>query len=542
MDSRGSSLETEAPETLRSAAYSYAVWLLVGAMAQFGMQIFILSGSVYADVLDVPLRNVGSFEANIFGACVWAAAAGFTLGLLKFPFRTMALELMQLATLMMMALVAMVNTMCPAAGKPVYTAAVCLGCMALGVMEAVGIVSLNDPWLPGRPSKRAIAFICGHPLGYLLLMGFQVAMHQSWFARVLDAFVTVGWAYMAYAITLFTLMALPVLVYVVRHTYPITLEMRSWQFKDLENSMLFYREALAELGSYAQYVAMAVVIQVAEGLLNTRMVLVLTNPIPDMDSKATSLIAAIGTAFSDLLGRAFIIMLRKIIAIRRRRWNELSRLEREEEVKVLANRLDVAKSVAETKVDELEEVKERKNILRFEFFMLTVWTVVGARVGVGVIMAVRQHYQGVAWLGRLRDAKWVFSAAMFSAFVHGFVLSYVYSTLFKLARRDRLDAVGVTLSRQAGEPDACEDMRRNAETTAALLAGVVRNIELLAFMCALYVGYKYNRLLYDAQLLRGMGEPWPTDHLPSNFCKLWWWLRNVGSLIWRDVRSPFGIF
>nr|PVC50881.1 hypothetical protein MACL_00001960 [Theileria orientalis] len=332
-DSLGSEPVSESRSVFSSPGYTYFIWFLIGCMAHFGLQLFVLSCSIFTDVLEVPSNYCGTFLANMVALAIISCYLGFVVSHVLFPLKKVTLEFSFIITSVSLVLLCLVNITDKKIGRVVYILAMFVGCFCFGVMESVGITTASDPTLQGRPPKRVVFFLCGHPIGYALALLIHLVIENSYFAFYINSCGYTGAIYSCYGILVMVLLGVPVILFVIMHLYPMKSKRNLWQDSNIINSTIYYAEALRLLKKYTHYIVILVVIEATEVILNWRigksssylrvselincvhtLMLFLHDPYPKFDSIVCSLSIVMGYAIFDFVGRGFAIGVRRMVS------------------------------------------------------------------------------------------------------------------------------------------------------------------------------------------------------------------------------------
>ncbi|UKJ89711.2 hypothetical protein MACJ_002965 [Theileria orientalis] len=537
----GSEPIKESRSVFLSPAYSYFIWFLIGCMAHFGLQLFVLSCSIFTDVLEVSSNYCGSFLANMVALSIISCYLGFIISHVLFPLKKVTIEFSFIIASLSLVLLCLVNVVDKKIGRVIYILSMFVGCFCFGVMESVGITTASDPGLQGRPPKRVVFFLCGHPIGYTLALLIHLLIENSYFSFYINSCGYTGAIYSCYGIFVLLLLGVPVIIFVIMYLYPMKSKKHIWQDSNIINSTIFYAEALRLLRKYTHYIVILVVIEATEVILNWRIVLFLHDPYPKFDSIVCSLSIVMGYAIFDFVGRGFSIGVRRMVSDLKDRNRVMVNISKTEETKKEEKNPDEMEKGLEDQLDQDPELRNKFRLRLYKNFLPFTWLPITFRIITGTVIFMQRHHPESLALANYTNLQGTIMLTMINAFIRGMIVSYVYSNLFEASKADYLKEHNVTVHPQKDEAKGCIDMRYNANVTGSIMVSIVRMIDLSVMLVLIYIFYKYNRLLFDVSEVYTERKVWATDHLSSDFCKFFWWVRSILYLIWRDMRSPFDL-
>uniref|UniRef100_A0A3B0N001 Uncharacterized protein n=1 Tax=Theileria annulata TaxID=5874 RepID=A0A3B0N001_THEAN len=550
IDSKGSAPSYKASLDVIETRYAYAGWFLLGILPTFGIVMNSISSRVHYSYLEVPEDNSGLFESNLLSLTISFSCLGL---LVAYVFCPVSIEWLLLSIIMsvIMTLLIFISLLLPIIlAKPLYVISLCICCFFLGMVELISLTSIKSKFIRGEPRKKMFFFLLGHPQAYLLVILISTLLECSSFGGEDYDFIHELIVFDMYQLLVMMIMVIPILVVVYYYVLDMRTEHYKWDKTNIFNNKMSYKRSIRMLVSRIHYAMLLIVTESSEAFFNSVIVLFLVDPFPHFNKLFKTLLIFVFHEIFDLVGRLIYTGVKCIISQSKRETVDFSQNYNGDDVEVGELKEKVVVNLATNSIGKIAEITYKKLSSKSMVGLFVVWSCLIVRIAICFCMFFQRHFRDVRFLNFIVTFPMALSLTIFNSLVRGLVVSYVYIKLAEIKQNKytghhsgsfkELHGPNEIRLSSSAESEECLDITGDPVTATCLLIGLFRVIEILPYIIWNYIGFKYNRILFECELILEQSGSWPTDGLESNCAKFLWWLKMIFRSILHDITDPFG--
>ncbi|EAN32811.1 putative integral membrane protein [Theileria parva strain Muguga] len=534
-DSSGVSNDLERVQSNRRLHSVDVIWLFLGTITTFGIVMSSISARVYSPVLKIPPENSGAFESNLLTSSILTSSFGIIIAFLFFPINVLLIFISLVLTFVTSFCVFLSVVVRIFSFKFFYIMGNDIGCTFLGIIELIGVASVNDKFIPGNPIYKMLLYQIGKPIGYLLVLIITSFLELHSFGGEKTDFLQESNIFMTYQMMILLLLGIPILIVMLYYSIKSNDKQQKWRSGNLINSWKTWEKASYLYQCIKPYVIILVIIESSEAFFNSATLLFLMDPFPHFKAALKTLIIFILHQVFDLVGRCIPPIIQEIIGkynlflFRIRSYDEES---------------GDGKSYLDSNC-HLEQEKLAIRITKtYTISKYVICILVTLRIFLLLCIFFRRHFKS-QFLNFMTSFPAVILVTMYNSLVRGLVVSLVYTQLASIIETDvplpPKEWVFKDLSDFVGSYYRKMELYVDPYLMVSLTIAKVRVLELIPYVLFNYIGFKYNRILFECDLFYEQYGHWPTDEFKSNFVKFNWWIKMIITPILGDIKNLFGI-
>ncbi|EAN32702.1 putative integral membrane protein [Theileria parva strain Muguga] len=306
-DSSGLYNDPEKVESYKRFYWSSVVWLLLGAITTFGVIMYSFSPRVYFNLLEAQARNPGELQSKLVMYSVLISGIGVLIGGIFLPLNLTAIVI-SLVIALVTAFAVVVFVFLRSSKDLFYSFfASQISCLALGIVDLIGTVSVNDKFIPGNPTYRMLLFHIGKPIGYLLVLAIIFVLEFQSFGHslthslahslahslgdnpigvnssvdnligdnligdnlIVSSFPVESNVLMTYQIIVMNLLAVPILIVMINYCMKSDENQRKWRSTNLINAGKTLAKTLYTYLCLEEFDHTLLIVECSEGFFNS---------------------------------------------------------------------------------------------------------------------------------------------------------------------------------------------------------------------------------------------------------------------------------
>ncbi|EAN33784.1 putative integral membrane protein [Theileria parva strain Muguga] len=530
-DSGGVSNDVEIVQSNRRLHFTNSIWFLLGTITTFGIVMSAIAARVYSGVLEIQPERSTEFASNSLTIALLTSSSGVSIAFLFFPLNIL-LIFISLTVSFATVYCTLLNTLLKIfKSKLFFHLATEIGCIFLGIIDLIGITSVNDKFIPGNKVHKMLSYQIGRPIGYLLVLIIVIFMKINSFRGRETRFLQESDVLMTYQMMILLLLGIPILMVMSNYHLKSNDKQRKWRSASRFNSWKTWMKGLHMYQCIYAYAILLIIIESSEGFFNSSILMYLTDQFPYFKTELKTLVIVVLHQVFDLIGRCIPAILQEIMGkynlflFRIRSYDEES---------------GPGKSYLDSNCHLEEEKIDLKSTQTYTISKCVITVLVGVRVLLLLCIFFKRHFDS-QFPNFMNSFPAVILITMYNSLVRGAVVSLVYTQLCLVVERNG----PVTPDEQEFKAESTSNYCRKIELVdpdlmISLIIAAFRVLETVPFVFWTYIGFKYNSVLMDCELYYQRHEHWPTDALESDFDRFIWWITLIISKILRDICNPFG--